>query len=72
MHSEKIISSFFLLLYDIVNCMRNLSETTTDTTLVEKVLRSLTPKFEAKVSAIEEKKDLQTLLLFNFMGFCCM
>ena len=58
MHNEESIASFFLRLDDIVNCMRNLGETITDTTLVEKVLRSLTSKFESKVSAIEEKQDL--------------
>ena len=52
-HNEESITSFFLHLDDIVNCMRNLGETITDTTLVEKVLRSLTSKFESKVSAIE-------------------
>ena len=46
MHNEESISSLFLCLNDIVNHMRNLGETITDTTLVEKVLTSLTPKFE--------------------------
>ena len=55
MHNEEIIASFFLRLDDIVNHMRNLGETITGTTPVEKVLGSLTPKFESKVSAIEEK-----------------
>ena len=55
MHNEESIASFFLRLNDIVNRMRNLGETITDTTLVEKALRSLTPKFESKVSVIEEK-----------------
>ena len=45
MHSDESIASFFLRLHDIVNHMRNLGETITDTTLVEKVLRSLTSKF---------------------------
>ena len=68
MHNEEIIASFFLRLDDIVNRMRNLSQTITDTTMVEKVLRSLTPKFESKVSAIEEKQDLQTLTIVQLHG----
>ena len=52
-----------LHLDDIVNHMRNLCETITDTTLVEKVLRSLTSKFESKVFVIEEKQDLQSLTI---------
>ena len=51
-HNEESIASLFLHLDDIVNRMRNLGETITDTTLVDFFLRSLTPKFESKVSAI--------------------
>ena len=68
MHSDESIASFFLCLDDIVNHMRNLGETITDTTLVEKVLRSLTSKFESKVSAIEERQDLQTLTIVQLHG----
>ena len=38
-----------------------MGETITKSTLVEKVLISLTAKFESKVSALEEKQDLQNL-----------
>ena len=55
MHNEESIASLFLRLDDIVNRVRNLGETITNTTLVEKVLGSLAPKFKSKVSAIEEK-----------------
>ena len=68
MHNEESIASLFLRLDDIVNRMRNLSETISDTTLVEKVLISLTPKFDSKVSSIEEKQDLQTLNVVQLHG----
>ena len=68
MHNEESIASFFLRLDDIVNRMRNMGETITDTTLLEKVLRSLTPKFMSKVFAIEEKQDLQTLTIVQLHG----
>ena len=55
MNNEESIANFFLRLDDIVNRMRNLGETITESTLVEKVLRSLKAKFESKVSALEEK-----------------
>ena len=45
MHNEESIANLFLRLDDIVNRMRNLGETITKSTLVEKVLRSLTTKF---------------------------
>ena len=65
---DESISSFFLRLDDIGNRMRNLGETITSTTLVEKVLRSLTPKFESNMYAIEEKRDLQTLSIVQLHG----
>ena len=55
MDNEESIENLFLRLDDIVNRMRNLGETITESTLVEKILRSLTAKFESKVSALEEK-----------------
>ena len=55
MHNDENIASFFLHVDDVVNHMRNLGETITKSTLVEKILRLLTAKFESKVSALEEK-----------------
>jgi len=55
MHNNESIANFFLRTDEILNHMKNLGEETKDTTLVEKILRSLTPKFESKVSVIEEK-----------------
>ena len=43
--------------------MKNLGEEIKEVTLVEKVLRSLSTKFESKVSAIEKKQDLQTITM---------
>jgi hypothetical protein len=48
--------------------MRNLGETITEPTLVEKILRSLTAKFESKVSTLEEKQDLQNLTVVQLHG----
>ena len=67
-HSDESIASYFLRVDEIVNCMKNLGEEIKEATLVEKILISLSSKFESKVSTIEEKQDLQ-LLLFNFMEF---
>ena len=68
MLSDESVASFFLRLDDVVNRMRHLGETITDTTLVEKVLRSLTVKFDSKVSAIEERQYLQTLTVVQLHG----
>ena len=61
MHSDESVASYFLLIDEIVNCMKNLGEEIKEATLVEKFLRSLSSKFESKVSTIEEKHDLQTI-----------
>ena len=68
MHSNESIASFFLRLDDIVNHMRNMGEKITDSTLVEKFLRSLMEKFESKFSAFEEKQDLQNLTVVQLHG----
>jgi len=43
--------------------MKNLGEEIKEVTLVEKVLRSLSSKFESKVFPIEEKEDLQSMTM---------
>ena len=55
MHNDEIISSYFLRIDEIVNCMKNLGDEIKEVVLVEKVLISLSTKFEPKVFAIEEK-----------------
>jgi len=55
MHNDESIASYFLCIDEVVNCMKNLGEEIKEVTLVEKVLRSLSTKFESKVSPIEEK-----------------
>eukprot|EP00253_Pinus_taeda_P036618 PITA_36618 len=46
----------------------NLGEEIKEATLVEKILRSLSSKFESKVSAIEEKQDLQSITIVQLHG----
>eukprot|EP00253_Pinus_taeda_P031046 PITA_31046 len=68
MHDDESIASYFLRIYEIVNCMKNLVEDIKEVTLVEKVLISLSTKFESKVSAIEEKQDIQTITMTQLHG----
>ena len=63
MHSDESMASYFLHIYVVVNCMKNLGEERKEVTLVEKFLRSLSAKFESKVSAIEEKQDLRNITM---------
>jgi len=68
MHNHESIASFFLRINEIVNRMKNMGEEIKHTTIVDKILRSLTPKFESKVSVIKEKQDLQTLTIVQLHG----
>ena len=48
--------------------MKNLGEEIKGTVVVEKVLRSLSPRFESEVSAIEEKENLRNLTMSQLHG----
>ncbi|KAL0424086.1 UNVERIFIED_CONTAM: Retrovirus-related Pol polyprotein from transposon TNT 1-94 [Sesamum radiatum] len=52
----------------IVNQMRKYGEKITDQTVVEKLLRSLTRKYESTVAAIEESKDLTVITIDELLG----
>eukprot|EP00253_Pinus_taeda_P036642 PITA_36642 len=68
MHNDESVANYFLRIDDIVKRMKNLGEEIKEVTLVEKVLRSLFSKFESKVSAIEEKKNLQSITMSQLRG----
>jgi len=61
MNNFESIANYFLCINEVVDCMKNVGEEIKKVTLVEKVLRSLSTKFESKVFAIEEKQDLQSI-----------
>eukprot|EP00253_Pinus_taeda_P033601 PITA_33601 len=68
MHSNESIANYLLSMDEIVNCMRNLGEEFKEVFLVENVLRSLSTKFDSKVSAIEEKENLQKITMSQLHG----
>ena len=53
MHNDESVANYFLHIDEIFNRMKNLGEEIKEVTLVEKVLRSLSAKFDSKVSGIE-------------------
>lgn len=61
MDDKEHIASLFLRVAGVVNSLKGLGENIEESTIVQKVLRSLPDKFDSKVSAIEEIKDLDTL-----------
>jgi len=68
MQNDESIASYFLSIDEVVNCMKNMGEEIKEVTLVEKILRSLSAKFESKVSAVEEKQDLQIITMTQLHG----
>ena len=55
------VSKYFTRVMSIANDMRNCGEDMSDVKIVEKILRSLTEKFNFVVCPIEESKDIDKL-----------
>src|SRR3984885_1127992 len=68
MYNDESVANYFLHVDEIVNCMKKLGEEVKEAVVVEKVLRSLSPRFESKVSPIEEKENLQNLKMSQLHG----
>ena len=63
MHNDESVANYFLRVDEIVNCMKNLGEEIEEAIVVEKVLRSFSPRFESKVSVIEEKENRRNITM---------
>ena len=59
---------FYAKLKDIVNFAFNLGETIPEPKIVRKVLRSLPESLHAKITAIEESKDIDQIPLTKLVG----
>ncbi|KAH0705860.1 hypothetical protein KY289_010936 [Solanum tuberosum] len=68
MKNGESIVDFFSRAVVIVSKIRSCGEKVTDQTIVEKILRSLTAKFDHVVAAIEESKDLSVFSFDKLMG----
>ena len=66
-HNESV-QEYLARVSSIVSQMRSYGEKVTDETVVTKVLRSLDPKFDHVVAAIEESKDLSIFSFDELMG----
>src|SRR5271154_5687938 len=60
MKEEENIAGYHQRVAEVTNTIRGLGENMPEDKVVVKILRSLTPRFDSKVSAIEELKDLNT------------
>ncbi|XP_057819720.1 uncharacterized protein LOC131032702 [Cryptomeria japonica] len=61
MKEDENIATYFLHVDEIVNAIKGLGEEIEEKVLVRKFIRSLKMKFDSKISAIEEMKDLGKL-----------
>ena len=61
MSEDESFNSFYGKLNEVVIGKFNLGEKTKDSKIVRKILRSLSESFRAKVTAIEESKDLDEI-----------
>ena len=68
MEENESFDEFYAKLKDIVNLAFNLGETIFKPKIVRKVLRSLLERFRAKITAIEESKDIDKIPLIELVG----
>ena len=68
MKDSESIKEFFSRVAEIVNQIRRYGDRIAEKKIVEKILRSLPPKFDHAAAAIEESKDLSKMSLFNLSG----
>ena len=58
MEEDETFDEFYTKLKDIVNSVFNLGESIAESKIVRKILRSLLERFHAKITVIEEVKDI--------------
>ena len=68
MEEDESFDEFYAKLKDIVNSALNLGETIPEPKIVRKVFRSLLEGFHAKITAIEELKDIDQISLIELVS----
>ena len=67
MDEDESFDEFYAKLKDIVNLVFNLGETILEPKIVRKVLKYLLERFHAKITAIEESKDIDKIPLLELV-----
>ena len=68
MEEDESFDEFYAKLKDIVNSTFNLRETISEPKIVRNVLRSPPKRFHAKITLIEESKDIDKIPLIELVG----
>jgi hypothetical protein len=68
MDEKEDIATYILKVDEVVNSIRGLGEEINESLVVHKVLRSLPARYDAKVSAIEENRDLTKMTMDELHG----
>ena len=68
MEEDESFNKFYVKLKNIVNSVFNLGETILELKVVKKVLKSLPKRFHAKITTIEESKDIDKIPLIELVG----
>ena len=68
MEKDESFNEFYAKLKDIANSAFKLGETILEPKIVRKVFRSLPERFQAKITAIEELKDIDKIPLTELVG----
>ena len=68
MEEDESFDEFYAKFKDIVNSAFNLGETISKPKIARKVLRSLPDRFHAKITVIEESKDIDKIPLTELVG----
>ena len=68
MEKDESFDEFYAKLKDIVNSAFNIRETIHEPKIVRNVLRSLFERFHAKITTIEESKDIEKIPLTKLVG----
>ena len=68
MEEDETFDEFYAKLMNIVNYAFNLGESIAEYKIVRKILRFLPKRFHAKITAIEEVKDIDQIPLTELIG----
>jgi hypothetical protein len=69
MQSNESIHDYITKMQDLVHQMRSLGEDVPERRLIEKILRSVLPKFQMVTTSIMVSKDLNTMKIDELSGF---